>query len=103
MLIEKVLYRNRERLVAASYAACFLGMIRLVAGREGIALPTNTEVEAGVGVGPAPRGFGIGVELMICLPGLPWAEADLLVEKSHAVCPYLNATRGDVSVRPVLA
>jgi osmotically inducible protein OsmC len=95
---------NPEQLFAASYAACFLGMMRLVAGREGIALPTDTEVEASVGVGPTPRGFGIEVELSrICLPGLPRAEADSLVEKSHAVCPYSNATRGNVSVRLVLA
>jgi Ohr subfamily peroxiredoxin len=94
---------NPEQLFAASYAACFLGMMRLVAGREGIELPAGSEVEANVGVGPTPRGFGIEVELRICLPGLPRAEADLLVEKSHAVCPYSNATRGNVSVRLVLA
>src|ERR1700682_6757736 len=94
---------NPEQLFAASYAACFLGMMRLVAGREGIALPTDTEVEASVGVGPTPRGFGIEVELRSCLLGLPRAEADSLVEKSHAVCPYSNATRGNVSVRLVLA
>jgi osmotically inducible protein OsmC len=94
---------NPEQLFAASYAACLLAMMRLVAGREGIALPTDTEVEANVGVGSTPRGFGIEVELRICLPGLPRAEADLLVEKSHAVCPYANATRGNVPVRLVLA
>jgi Ohr subfamily peroxiredoxin len=94
---------NPEQLFAASYAASFLGIMRFVAGRDGIALPTDTEVEAGVGVGLAPRGFGIEVELRICLPGLPRAEADLLVEKSHAVCPYSNAMRNKVSVRLVLA
>jgi organic hydroperoxide reductase OsmC/OhrA len=77
--------------------------MRLVATREGIALPTNVEVEANVGVGPTSRGFEIEVELRIYLPGLPRAEADLLVEKSHAVCPYSNATRGNVSLRLVLA
>src|SRR5258708_4680644 len=73
-----------EQLFAASYAASFLGIMRLVAGREGIALPTDTEVEASVGVGPTPRGFGVEVELRIWLPRLPPAQADLLVEKSHA-------------------
>jgi osmotically inducible protein OsmC len=92
-----------EQLFAASYAASFLGIMRLVAGRDGIALPTNTEVEASVGVGPTPRGFGIEVELRISLPGLPRAEADVLVEKSHAVCPYSNAMRSNVSVRLLLA
>jgi lipoyl-dependent peroxiredoxin len=94
---------NPEQLFAASYAASFLGIMRLVAGRDGIALPTNTEVEASVGVGPAPRGFGIEVELKIGLPGLPRAEADVLVEKSHAVCPYSNAMRSNVPVRLLLA
>ena len=92
-----------EQLFAASYAASFLGIMRYVAGREGVALPTDTEVEAGVVVGQIPRGFGIEVELRICLPGLPRAEADLLVEKSHALCPYSNAMRGNVSVRLVFA
>jgi osmotically inducible protein OsmC len=92
-----------EQLFAASYAASFLGMMRLVAAREGIAFPTDTEVEASVGVGPTPQGFGIEVELRICLPGLPRTEADALVEKSHAACPYSNATRDNVSVRLVLA
>jgi len=92
-----------EQLFAASYAAGFLGIMRYVAGREGVALPADTEVEASVGVGRIPRGFGIEVELRICLPGLPRAEADLLVEKSHAACPLSNAVRGNVSMRLVLA
>ena len=94
---------NPEQLFAAGYAASYLGILRLVAGREGIALPTITEVEASIGVGPTPRGFGIEVELKISLPGLPRAEADLLVEKSHAVCPYSNAMRSHVSVRLLLS
>jgi osmotically inducible protein OsmC len=77
---------NPEQLFAASYATSFLGMMRLVAPREGIAFPTDTEVE-----------------LRICLPGLPRAEADVLVEQSHAARPYSNATRDNVSVRLVFA
>jgi Ohr subfamily peroxiredoxin len=94
---------NPEQLFAASYAACFLGMMRLVARRESIELPTETQVEASVGVGPIPQGFGIEVELRIFLPGLPRSEADSLVEKAHAVCPYSNATRDNVHVRLVIA
>ena len=92
-----------EQLFAASYATSFLGMMRLVAGRESIALPADTEVEAVVGVGPTPNGFEIEVELRVALPGLPRAEADTLVELSHAVCPYSNATRGNISVRLLIA
>jgi osmotically inducible protein OsmC len=78
-------------------------MMKLVASRDGITLPTGTEVEATVGVGATRRGFEIEIELKMRPPGLPRAEADSLVEKSHAACPYSNATRGDVSVRLVLA
>ena len=58
-----------EQLFAASYAASFLGIMRVVAGRDDIDLPTGAEVEASVGVGPAAQGFGIEVELRIYLPG----------------------------------
>jgi osmotically inducible protein OsmC len=92
-----------EQLFAAGYVASFLETMRLVADREGIAHPTQTEVEASIAVGVTRRGFGIEVELRVYLPGLPRSEADLLVEKSHAVCPYSNATRGNVPVRLVLA
>jgi lipoyl-dependent peroxiredoxin len=94
---------NPEQLFAASYAASFLGIMRLVAGREGIELPTSTAVEASVGIGAVMRGFAIEVELKIGLPGIPRAEADSLVEKSDALCPYSNAMHGNVSVRLVLA
>ena len=94
---------NPEQLFAAAYAASFLGIMMLVAVRDGIEFPRGAEVEAGVGVGPAQQAFGIEVELRIHLAGLPRAEADSLVEKSHALCPYSNATRGNVSVRLVFA
>ena len=94
---------NSEQLFAAAYAASFLGIMMLVAVRDGIEFPRSAEVEAVVGVGPAQQAFGIEVELRIRLPGLPRAEADSLVEKSHALCPYSNATRGNVSVRLVFA
>jgi lipoyl-dependent peroxiredoxin len=94
---------NPEQLFAAAYAASFLGIMMLVAVREGIEFPRSAEVEAGVGVGRAQQAFGIEVELRIRLPGLPRTEADSLVEKSHALCPYSNATRRNVPVRLVLA
>jgi osmotically inducible protein OsmC len=92
-----------EHLFAACYAVSFLGMMRIVARRDGIALPTDTEVEATVGLGVTQRGFETEIELKIRLPGLPRAEADSLVEKSYAACPYSNATRGNVPVRLVIS
>ena len=94
---------NPEQLFAAGYAACFLQAMKLVAARDGIALPLGTVVEASVGMGPIPRGFGMEVELRISLPGLARAEADSLVEEAHIVCPYSNATRGNIPIRLVLA
>ena len=91
-----------EHLFAACYAVSFLAMMRLVARGDGIALPTDMEVEAIVGVEATRRGFETEIELKIHLPGLPRTEADSLVEKSHAACPYSNATRGNVPVRLVI-
>jgi organic hydroperoxide reductase OsmC/OhrA len=58
-------------------------------------------VEGTVGVGAIPQGFGIEVELRIALPGLSHREAEALVHKAHVVCPYANATRGNIAVRLV--
>ena len=80
----------------------FCAANKLTAAQNGFAIPRDTTVEASVGVGSVPQGLGIEVELRISLPGLSRAEADSLVEKSHALCPYSNATRGNVSVRLVL-
>jgi lipoyl-dependent peroxiredoxin len=94
---------NPEQLFAASYAASFLATLRLVAAENGIAPPGDMTVEATVGIGPMRQGFAIEVELRISLPGLPRAEADCVVERAHATCPYSSATRGNISVRLVIA
>jgi Ohr subfamily peroxiredoxin len=93
---------NPEQLFAACYAASFLEMIKCVARRDGIGLPTDTEVAAIVEIGSTPWGSRIEVELRIHLPGLTRAQADWLVEKAHAMCPYSKATRGNVAVRLLL-
>jgi lipoyl-dependent peroxiredoxin len=89
---------NPEQLFAAGYSACFIGAIRFVAGKEKIALPADVSVEGNVGIGPIPTGFGVQVELKISLPGMPREQAQALVEKAHQVCPYSNATRGNIDV-----
>jgi Ohr subfamily peroxiredoxin len=94
---------NPEQLFAAAYTSSFPGIVRLVAAREGFVLPADAEIDASVAVGATPRGFGIEVELRVCLPGLPRAEADALVEKAHTLCPYSNATRDNIAVRTVFA
>ncbi|OZI36575.1 organic hydroperoxide resistance protein [Bordetella genomosp. 1] len=89
---------NPEQLFAAGYSACFLGALKFVAGKEKIALGNDVSIEGAVGIGAIPTGFGIEVELKISLPGLDRAVAESLVEKAHIVCPYSNATRGNIDV-----
>ncbi|MFC0677462.1 organic hydroperoxide resistance protein [Lysobacter korlensis] len=89
---------NPEQLFAAGYSACFLGALKYVAARENVTLPAETRVEGSVGIGPIPGGFGIEAELKVALPGLPREQAQSLVDQAHDVCPYSNATRGNVDV-----
>lgn len=90
---------NPEQLFAAGYSACFLSAMRFVARRDKIAIPADTSVESTIGIGSIPNGFGIEAELRVSLPGMPRGEAEALVEKAHIVCPYSNATRGNIDVR----
>ena len=94
---------NPEQLFAAGYSACFLGALKLVAGRRKLALPADSRITGKVGIGPIASGFGIEVELTIRLPGLPRDQAQALVEQAHVVCPYSNATRGNIDVSLVVA
>jgi Ohr subfamily peroxiredoxin len=90
---------NPEQLFAAGYSACFIGAIKFVAARDKIALPSDVSIESSVGIGPIPNGFGIEVAMKVSLPGMARAEAEALVQKAHIVCPYSNATRGNIDVR----
>lgn len=89
---------NPEQLFAAGYAACFVGAMKFVGGRDKIAVPADVSVAGTVGIGPIAAGFAIEVELKIPLPGLDRAEAEELVAAAHIVCPYSNATRGNIDV-----
>jgi Ohr subfamily peroxiredoxin len=91
---------NPEQLFAAGYSACFLGAMKFVASQEKMKVPDDTTVTATVGIGPRSEGgFGITAALKVSLPGLDRAQAQSLVEKAHQVCPYSNATRGNVDVQ----
>jgi osmotically inducible protein OsmC len=89
---------NPEQLFAAGYSACFIGALKHVAAQEKITLPADITVDGSVGIGQIPNGFGIEVELKISIPGLDHAKAEALVEKAHVVCPYSNATCGNIDV-----
>lgn len=88
---------NPEQLFAAGYAACFLGALRLVAGNAKVKLDDATGVTVQVGIGrTAEGGFGLTGSIVGYLPGLEQTAADDLMHQAHQVCPYSNATRGNV-------
>ncbi|MBN3853644.1 MULTISPECIES: organic hydroperoxide resistance protein [unclassified Paraburkholderia] len=89
---------NPEQLFAAGYSACFIGAMKFVGARDKIAVPADLSITGRVGIGQIPNGFGIEVELRISLPGMDRAAAQELVDKAHIVCPYSNATRGNIDV-----
>ncbi|MFE5565643.1 organic hydroperoxide resistance protein [Amycolatopsis japonica] len=88
---------NPEQLFAAGYSACFHSALQLVARQAKVTLDGFT-VTAEVSVLKQGAGFGLGVALKVSLPGLEQAQADQLVEQAHQVCPYSNATRGNIEV-----
>ena len=89
---------NPEQLFAAGYSACFIGAMKFVAGTQKIALPAETSINATVGIGQIPAGFGIEVQLEVTVPCMDRAQAQSIVDKAHQVCPYSNATRGNIEV-----
>ncbi len=93
---------NPEQLFAAGYSACFIGAMKFVAGRDKLTLPADTSIAGSVGIGPVPNGFGIEVELKVSIPGMARDTALALVQKAHQVCPYSNATRGNIDVKLTL-
>lgn len=94
---------NPEQLFAAGYAACFHSALRIVAG-QAKADVTDSEVVADVSIGPnGSGGYGLAVQLEITLPGVEREVAEGLVEQAHQVCPYSNATRGNVEVTLTVA
>jgi lipoyl-dependent peroxiredoxin len=89
---------NPEELFAAGYAACFHSAMKLVAGQQKLDVD-GTEVSASIGIGPLEGGgFGLSAALVIYAPKLDQATAQSLVEAAHQVCPYSNATRGNIEV-----
>jgi osmotically inducible protein OsmC len=93
---------NPEQLFAAGYSACFLGAVKAVARHQKVTLPENASITADVGFGTLTgsegKRYGISAALKVSLPGLPREQAQALVDAAHQVCPYSNATRGNVDV-----
>jgi osmotically inducible protein OsmC len=90
---------NPEQLFAAGYSACFIGALKAVAGKMKVALPSDLAIDAEVDLGPIAGGYGIAARLNVSLPGLDRTAAQQLLEAAHKVCPYSNATRGNIDVQ----
>ena len=90
---------NPEKLFAAGYSACFLGALKAVSGKAGVKVPADAKVTATIGFGPRSEGgYGITADLAIALPGVDREAGERLIKAAHEVCPYSNATRGNVDV-----
>jgi lipoyl-dependent peroxiredoxin len=96
---------NPEQLFSVGYSACFLGALKVVAGKEKMKLPEDTKVSANIGIGPREDGggFGITAALTITAPGVDKAQLEDLVQKAHIVCPYSNAIHKSVDVKLTVA
>ncbi|MBX3644656.1 MAG: organic hydroperoxide resistance protein [Rubrivivax sp.] len=92
---------NPEQLFASGYSACFIGAMKAVARNQKISLPAEVSIQADVSIGPMtgkPGAFGIAVAMAVSVPGMDKAAAEALVKAAHEVCPYSNATRGNIDV-----
>jgi Ohr subfamily peroxiredoxin len=89
---------NPEQLFAAGYSACYIGALQFVAAQQKLKLPADLNVSATIGIGENPRGsgFNISADLVVTLPGMDKAAAEKLADDAHQVCPYSNATRGNI-------
>ncbi|WP_288458716.1 organic hydroperoxide resistance protein [uncultured Sphingomonas sp.] len=95
---------NPEQLFAAGYSACFIGALKVAGQQLKVKVPDDVAVHATVGIGPRSQGgFGITADLSVDLPGVDREQAQQLVDTAHQICPYSNATRGNVDVTLTLA
>ena len=94
---------NPEQLFAAGYAACFHSALQMVARQAKVDLGESS-VGANVGIGPnGAGGFGLTVALEVIIPDLPADQAQALADQAHQLCPYSNATRGNIDVTVTVA
>ena len=91
---------NPEQLFGVGYAACFIGALKAVSPKVGVKVPDDVSIDSKVSLGPIKGGaaYGIAVKLAVNLPGLDDAQKKQLVDAAHEVCPYSNATRGNIDV-----
>ena len=92
---------NPEQLFASGYSACFIGAMKAVAAKQKIKLPAEVSIKSSVSIGPMTGkagAFNVAVAMAVSVPGMDKAAVEKLVSDAHQVCPYSNATRGNVEV-----
>ncbi len=89
---------NPEQLFAAGWSACFIGAMKIAAGKLKVRLPPDTAIEAEVDLCLAAEGYFLQARLNVSLPGLDRDVARTLVNAAHQTCPYSKATRGNIPV-----
>jgi osmotically inducible protein OsmC len=90
---------NPEQLFAAGYSACFIGALKVAAMQAKTKLPDDVTVDAKVEFGPVGSNYGLAVAMHVHLPNIERSQAQALVNRAHEICPYSNATRGNIEVR----
>ena len=92
---------NPEQMFAIGYASCFIGALQATAKVRNVRLPPETSISSAVSFGTRPgglKGYNLDVAMNVSIPGMEHAEAEALVREAHEICPYSNATRGNVDV-----
>jgi osmotically inducible protein OsmC len=93
---------NPEQLFAAGWSACFIGAMRLAAGKMKVSLPSDVVVDAEVDLGTAEGAYLLQARLNVSLPGLEREVAQSIVDFAEENCPYSKATRGNIGVTVTL-
>ncbi|AEU35938.1 organic hydroperoxide resistance protein [Granulicella mallensis] len=93
---------NPEQLFAAGWSACFIGAMRLAAGKMKVSLPSDVVVDAEVDLGTAEGAYLLQARLNVSLPGLEREVAQSIVDFAEQNCPYSKATRGNIGVTVTL-
>jgi lipoyl-dependent peroxiredoxin len=89
---------NPEQLFAAGWSACFISAMKIAADKMKVDLPADLAIDAEVDVGTTHTAYGVAARLNVSLPGMEREVAQRLVEATDQLCPYSNATRGNINV-----
>lgn len=89
---------NPEQLFAVGWSACFIGAMKVAAGKMKIALPPEAAIDAEVDLGMTAGNYGLAARFNVHLPGVERETAQKLVDAAHQICPYSRATRGNIDV-----